>query len=100
MRISDWSSDVCASDLFAIVVLEARVVEVALALQPRFCRLGLQSLSHALLGLRSHVLRCEKDRKGPRRAPVSTVCQGCRRTEPAAFFGWRPPEKEIGRAHV
>src|SRR3546814_2247867 len=29
---------------FAIVVLEARVVEVALALQPRFCRLGLQSL--------------------------------------------------------
>src|SRR3546814_1518715 len=31
---------------FAIVVLEARVVEVALALQPRFCRLGLQSLSH------------------------------------------------------
>src|SRR3546814_6095648 len=78
---------------FAIVVLEARVVEVALALQPRFCRLGLQSLSHALLGLRSHVLRCEKDRKGPRRAPVSIVRQGCRRTEPAAFFGWRPPEK-------
>src|SRR3546814_5094218 len=66
---------------FAIVVLEARVVEVALALQPRFCRLGLQSLSHALLGLRSHVLRCEKDRKGPRRAPVSIVRQGCRSEE-------------------
>src|SRR3546814_6696880 len=56
MRISDWSSDVCSSDL-------------------------------------SHVLRCEKDRKGPRRAPVLIVRQGCRRTEPAAFFGWRPPEK-------
>src|SRR3546814_2983531 len=65
---------------FAIVVLEARVVEVALALQPRFCRLGLQSLSHALLGLRSHVLRCEKDRKGPRRAPVSIVRQGDRKS--------------------
>src|SRR3546814_20870338 len=46
MRISDWSSDVCSSDLMPRTVAEPRIAVLALARAQRLVHLGLQHRLH------------------------------------------------------
>src|SRR3546814_1892038 len=57
MRISDWSSDVCSSDLFAAAGVDAAIIQ---RFGPPFCTLGgvefIEQIAHERLGARAIVV--------------------------------------------
>src|SRR3546814_1201740 len=96
MRISDWSSDVCSSDLFELLDLDARRAQIVRELAP----IGTQPLNFSLRALKI------TDR-GRAREAVERPCAERQRTGHARDQHRLQPRPmpvndnlEIGSAHV
>src|SRR3546814_5607955 len=63
MRISDWSSDVCSSDLLSAILEGVRVLCTAISSRRRYCRLDRFFLTRTILvsGPRSEERRVGKE---------------------------------------
>src|SRR3546814_5334263 len=103
MRISDWSSDVCSSDLFVAVRREARLLSPCSSICPplrlsrKHPKLRCPSLGGGSVARRPRPKPDLKDRRTDIR-PIPGQRQLLRKRE--LPLSCPPDEKEIGRAHV
>src|SRR3546814_3084512 len=100
MRISDWSSDVCSSDLGEIATQSGeRLLADSRKRLLRHGRLGAGGTlpQHGLLALQLGHRRCVQAVRFPERRPASIHA---RMIEPTRLAGVAQDRPEIGRAHV
>src|SRR3546814_5824767 len=113
MRISDWSSDVCSSDLLGLAGQELQLVAAAdaerLVAEPEQARLEqggelgrVVDVAGDLAALDEELLvEGEADGLAGRGAlPARLRRPGFQRAHPRGLVGGREQQREIGRAHV